>query len=225
MASAAAELEQKKREIFVRNLSYDTTSDELIELFQEIGPIKRGSVTQKDGVSRGFGFIKFALEEDAQSAIAQMNGREYKGRHLIIETAVNKGQNPLTDGATTAADGTVTAVRAQKASRVSISADTPKLIDLGDAKSRKLQLVIFGVSAAFGKKTFRKYLKSLSRKATVQVITTVRECMYYCVCLWLAMCVFPGVSCSNTSIYPALFILTLNSVCVGYAGAPPVVVD
>lgn len=177
MSSAlhASELDQKKREIFVRNLSYDTTADELIELFQEIGPIKRGSITQKDGVSRGFGFIKFALEEDASSAIAQMNGREFKGRKLIIETAVNKGQNPLTVPVAEGADGIAPApVKGQKASRVSASADAPKLTDIGDAKERKLQLVVFGVTAAVGKKAFRKYLKSISKKATVHVITAVR---------------------------------------------------
>jgi RNA recognition motif-containing protein len=165
--AAARELEQKKREIFVRNLSYDTTSDELIELFQEIGPIKRGSVTQKEGVSRGFGFIKFALEEDASTAIAEMNGRDFKGRNLIIETAVNKGQNPLLGAAE---DGT--ALKSKKAVKNAVETTGPKLTDLGDQKERKLQLVVFGVSASIGKKSFRKYLKTLSKKASVQVITS-----------------------------------------------------
>lgn len=179
-ASAAAELEQKRREIFVRNLNYDTTSDELIELFQEIGPIKRGSITQKDGVSRGFGFIKFALEEDASAAIAQMNGRVFKGRKLIIETAVNKGQNPLVDGLAATSDGAAVSMKQQKAARVSVSADAPKLSSLGDAKGRKLQLVVFGVNAAIGKKAFRKYLKTISKKATVHVITSVSIVVSLC---------------------------------------------
>ena len=55
------ELDLKKKEIFIRNLSYETTAEDLIELFQEVGPIKKGSVVLKDGASLGFGFIKLCV--------------------------------------------------------------------------------------------------------------------------------------------------------------------
>jgi RNA recognition motif-containing protein len=49
-------VDRKENQVFIRNLSYDATSDDLLELFQDIGPIKRTSIASGD--SKGFGFVK-----------------------------------------------------------------------------------------------------------------------------------------------------------------------
>lgn len=50
--------DKKSNQIFIRNLSYDVTSDDLLKLFEEHGPVKNVSVVLEGGVSRGFGFVK-----------------------------------------------------------------------------------------------------------------------------------------------------------------------
>ena len=50
--------ERKSNQIFIRNLSYDVTSDDLLKIFEEHGPVKNVSVVMEGGVSRGFGFVK-----------------------------------------------------------------------------------------------------------------------------------------------------------------------
>lgn len=52
------ESDKKSNQIFIRNLSYDVTSDDLLKLFEEHGPVKNVSVVLEGGVSRGFGFVK-----------------------------------------------------------------------------------------------------------------------------------------------------------------------
>ena len=53
-----ADIERKQNQVFVRNLAFDTTSEDLLELFQEVGPVKRASVAMDNEVSKGFGFVK-----------------------------------------------------------------------------------------------------------------------------------------------------------------------
>ena len=50
--------EKKSNQIFIRNLSYDVTSDDLLQLFEVHGPVKNVSVVLENNVSRGFGFVK-----------------------------------------------------------------------------------------------------------------------------------------------------------------------
>ena len=57
-ATSSAPDTTKANQIFVRNLSYDVTSDDLMKLFEEHGPVKNVSVVVEGGVSRGFGFVK-----------------------------------------------------------------------------------------------------------------------------------------------------------------------
>ena len=53
-----AGVDRKTNQIFIRNLSYDVTSDDLLKIFEEHGPVKNVSVVLEGGVSRGFGFVK-----------------------------------------------------------------------------------------------------------------------------------------------------------------------
>lgn len=57
--------------------------------------MKRASIIQGgEGRSRGFGFVKFAVPDDANRAVASLDGSEYKGRSLKVEIALKKGQRP-----------------------------------------------------------------------------------------------------------------------------------
>ena len=94
-ASSALNLLSPCRSIFVRNLPFSATTRDLEELCGGIGPVKRASIIQSsDGVSRGFGFVKFAIPEDAVRAAAILASTDLKGRTLSVELAVKRGQKP-----------------------------------------------------------------------------------------------------------------------------------
>jgi RNA recognition motif-containing protein len=72
--------------LYVGNLSYQTTDESLSELFAEVGTVTSAQVvTDKyTGQSRGFGFVEMATEDEAQQAIAAINGRNVQGRALTV---------------------------------------------------------------------------------------------------------------------------------------------
>jgi hypothetical protein len=84
-----ADFVPKKNTIFVKGLSEGCTNIELEELFQEIGPLKRCFVVKHKGGTkcRGFGYVSFALEEDAKAAIKKFNGQQYKRNILGVALA------------------------------------------------------------------------------------------------------------------------------------------
>ena len=75
--------------LYVGNLSFRTTSDELRELFSQAGTVESASVVEDrdTGRSRGFGFVEMATPEDAAAAIEQLNGKEFGGRNLTVNEA------------------------------------------------------------------------------------------------------------------------------------------
>ncbi len=75
--------------IFVGNLSYQTTQDDLQATFSQYGNIERVNiVTDRDtGQPRGFAFVEMTEGNDAQSAISQLNGAELHGRALVVNEA------------------------------------------------------------------------------------------------------------------------------------------
>ncbi len=77
------------KNIYVGNLPYDTTSDELVELFRTYGNVTSGQVIidKFSGRSRGFGFVEMASDRDAQSAIDGLHDQEYGGRRLTVNEA------------------------------------------------------------------------------------------------------------------------------------------
>ena len=77
------------RKLFVGNLSFQTTSADLEVLFAEVGTCESAAViTDRDtGRSRGFGFVEMASNEEAQKAIAALNGRNVQGRQLNVSEA------------------------------------------------------------------------------------------------------------------------------------------
>lgn len=75
--------------IFVGNLSYQTTQDELQAAFSAYGTVERVSiVTDRDsGQPRGFAFVEMTDSNEAQNAISQLNGTEMHGRALNVNEA------------------------------------------------------------------------------------------------------------------------------------------
>ena len=75
--------------LYVGNLAWSVTSDELQELFAEHGTVESAQViSERDtGRSRGFGFVEMAAAENAEAAITALNGREVGGRALTVNEA------------------------------------------------------------------------------------------------------------------------------------------
>ena len=89
--------DQPKNKLYVGNLSYSVTSDQLKELFSPVGEVVSANVvTDRDsGRSRGFAFVEMATEELAQEAVNKLNGQEVDGRALTINPA--RPAQPRTD--------------------------------------------------------------------------------------------------------------------------------
>jgi RNA recognition motif-containing protein len=77
------------KNIYVGNLPYDTTGDDLVELFQTYGTVTSGQVIidKFSGRSRGFGFVEMSRDDEAQAAIDALNGTPYGGRPLTVNEA------------------------------------------------------------------------------------------------------------------------------------------
>jgi len=77
------------KKLYVGNLSFDATEDELRQLFESHGAVESAKVaTDRDtGRSRGFGFIEMASDSEAESAIAALNGAQVGGRALVVNEA------------------------------------------------------------------------------------------------------------------------------------------
>ena len=77
------------KNIFVGNLNFNTSEDELRNLFATYGQVDRVSImTDRDtGRSRGFGFVEMANAEDGEKAIAALNGMQIGGRTLNVNEA------------------------------------------------------------------------------------------------------------------------------------------
>ncbi len=72
--------------LYVGNLSYQTTDQQLHDLFSEAGNVSSAQVVtdRYTGQARGFGFVEMASEDEAQQAIAAINGRNVDGRALVV---------------------------------------------------------------------------------------------------------------------------------------------
>jgi RNA recognition motif-containing protein len=80
--------------IFVGNLSFQTTQDDLLATFSQFGNVERVNiVTDRDsGQSRGFAFVEMTDRRDAENAISQLNGSELNGRAMNVNEARPKPQ-------------------------------------------------------------------------------------------------------------------------------------
>jgi cold-inducible RNA-binding protein len=75
--------------LYVGNLSFQTSSSDLQDLFSQAGTVESASVVEDrdTGRSRGFGFVEMATKEEGEAAIAQLNGKEVGGRALTVNEA------------------------------------------------------------------------------------------------------------------------------------------
>ena len=80
--------------IFVGNLSFQTTQDDLVAAFSQYGSVERVNIiTDRDsGQPRGFAFVEMTERRDAETAISQLNGAELNGRTLNVNEARPKPQ-------------------------------------------------------------------------------------------------------------------------------------
>ena len=75
--------------IYVGNLSFDVTDDDLREAFAAFGQVDSASVVQDrfSGKSRGFGFVEMPTQTEAEAAISGLDGVDMKGRSLKVNEA------------------------------------------------------------------------------------------------------------------------------------------
>src|SRR3989338_2631784 len=77
------------KKLYVGNLLYETTDEELRDIFSQAGNVVSASIIryQDTGRSKGFGFVEMETDEAAQKAIDTLNGQDNKGRKLIVSEA------------------------------------------------------------------------------------------------------------------------------------------
>ncbi|MEK7550462.1 MAG: RNA-binding protein [Patescibacteria group bacterium] len=75
--------------LFIGNLSWEVTSDDLRALFADAGNVTDAVVLsdKMTGRSRGFGFVEFASADEAKAAIEKFNGYDLKGRKINVNEA------------------------------------------------------------------------------------------------------------------------------------------
>jgi RNA recognition motif-containing protein len=80
--------------LYVGNLAFQTSSEDLARLFAQVGTVESASVVQDrdTGRSRGFGFVEMSSQAEGQTAITQFNGKEVNGRSLTVNEAKPREQ-------------------------------------------------------------------------------------------------------------------------------------
>ena len=86
--------------LYVGNLSYSTTEDDLRQLFSQAGNVKSVSVIKDrdTGRSKGFAFVEMGSDDDAQKAISQFNGQSFQDRSLKVNVARPREDRPRGGG-------------------------------------------------------------------------------------------------------------------------------
>jgi len=86
--------------LYVGNLSYATSSSDLEQLFSQHGTVQSAEVIsdRETGRSKGFGFVQMGSDEEAQAAIAALNGQQHDGRNLTVNEAKPREDRPRGGG-------------------------------------------------------------------------------------------------------------------------------
>jgi RNA recognition motif-containing protein len=81
--------------LYVGNLSFDATGDDLNEIFSECGAVEEAIIITRPGGGRprGFGFVTMSDPEEAADAIAQLDGLELAGRAMKVNVAKDREEN------------------------------------------------------------------------------------------------------------------------------------
>ncbi|NJL97303.1 RNA-binding protein [Candidatus Gracilibacteria bacterium] len=82
-------MQNNQNNLFVGNLSWNTTSEELEKFFSQVGNVESAKVVndRESGRSRGFGFVKMTTADEAQAAIEQLDGAELDEREISVSPA------------------------------------------------------------------------------------------------------------------------------------------
>lgn len=80
--------------LYVGNLAFQTSSEDLAQLFAQVGTVESAAVVQDrdTGRSRGFGFVEMSSRAEGQAAITQFHGKEVDGRSLTVNEAKPREQ-------------------------------------------------------------------------------------------------------------------------------------
>ena len=75
--------------LYVGNLSFNTSTQDLDQMFGEVGTVLSSNIIEdrETGRSRGFAFVEMSSKEEAQNAITSLNGKEIDGRELTVNEA------------------------------------------------------------------------------------------------------------------------------------------
>jgi RNA recognition motif-containing protein len=86
--------------IYVGNLSHDVTEDELRQAFEAHGQVASANIITDrfSGQSRGFGFVEMPNQAEGEAAVAELNGKELKGRMLKVNVARPRSDKPRGGG-------------------------------------------------------------------------------------------------------------------------------
>jgi cold-inducible RNA-binding protein len=86
--------------LYVGNLSFDATEDDLRTLFAQHGPVNEISVImdKATGRARGFAFVTMNTPEGAAAAVQALNGKDWKGRALTVNEARSREERPVGGG-------------------------------------------------------------------------------------------------------------------------------
>src|SRR3954470_18715444 len=86
--------------LYVGNLSYNVTSSDLEQLCAQHGTVQSAEVIQDrdTGQSKGFGFVQMGSDDEAQAAIAALNGQQQDGRALTVNEAKPREDRPRSGG-------------------------------------------------------------------------------------------------------------------------------
>ena len=84
------------KKLFVGGLPWATTSDDLKQLFSQVGTVASATVItdRMTGRSKGFGFVEFDNDAEADAAVEQMNGSEIEGRKITVNEARPMKERP-----------------------------------------------------------------------------------------------------------------------------------
>jgi RNA recognition motif-containing protein len=82
--------------IYVGNLQYGVTEDELKELFEEFGEVMSVKIINDkySGRSKGYGFVEMSNNNDAKKAIESLNEKDLRGRNIRVNQAREREENP-----------------------------------------------------------------------------------------------------------------------------------
>ncbi len=80
--------------VYVGNLNYDLSEDELKQAFEEFGEVTSAKIISDrySGRSKGFGFVEMSSDDEAKAAIEALSGKELNGRTMVVNEARPKTQ-------------------------------------------------------------------------------------------------------------------------------------